>query len=160
MNETTLILSCGASSNKVAVISLPSYHKEMKKTKASSKLITREMQAKSIKYLRFCGFRGIFSLVWIPSSVSSSSNSCYSVSTSSNSSDGYLFASDDDDLSSTVFNIHFEIEMDKLKNGEETELKKMMEIETFEKTSVLCKIDNSYVFALSDTISITGSPSF
>ena len=51
--------------------------------------------------------------------------------------------------------------MDKLKNGEETELKKMMEIETFEKTSVLCNIDNSYVFALSDTTDFhEGSPSF
>ena len=159
VNETTLILSCGASSNKVAVISLPSYHtyhKDVIKTKASSKLTTREMQSKSIKYLRFCGFRGVFSLVWIPSSVSSCSNS-----SCSNSSDGHLFASDDDDLSSTVFNTHFEIEMDKLKNGEGTELNKMMDIETFEKTSVLCNIDNSYVFALSDTTDFyEGSPSF
>ena len=142
VNETTLILSCGASSNKVAVISLPSYHTYLKaviKTKASSKLTTREMQSKSIKYLGFCGLRGIFFLVWIPSSVSSCSNSSCSVSSCSNSScswsscsnfsDGYLFASDDDDLSSTVFNIQFEIEMDNLKK----ELKKMMEIETFEK---------------------------
>ena len=114
------------------------------------------MQSKSIQNLRFCGFRGVFSLVWIPSSVSSCSNS-----SCSNSSDGHLFASDDDDLSSTVFNIHFEIEMDKLKNGEETELKKMVEIETFEKTSDLCNIDNSYVFALSDTTDFhEGSPSF
>ena len=51
--------------------------------------------------------------------------------------------------------------MDNLKNGEETELKKMMEIETFEKTSVLCNIDTSYVFALSDTTDFyEGSPIF
>ena len=87
-------------------------------------------------------------------------SSC-SNSSCSNSSDGHLFASDDDDLSSTVFNTHFEIEMDKLKNGEGTELNKMMDIETFEKTSVLCNIDNSYVFALSDTTDFyEGSPSF
>ena len=140
VNDTTLILNCRGDSNKLAVISLPSHRQEDMKTNTSSITTTREIRPRSIKYVRLSGLRGVFCLVWIPSSVFGSSN-CL---------DGYLFATD---LSknATFFRIDFEKELDQLENEGETDLKKMEEIPPLKKTFVFCRIDNSSVFALSNT---------
>ena len=148
-NDTTLILGCGRDSNKLAVISLPSHHQEDMKTNTSSNTTTREIQPRSIKYVRLSGLSGFFSLVWIPSSVFGSSN-CL---------DGYLFATDFS-RNATFFRIDFEKELDQLENEGETELKKMEEIPPLKNTTVFYRIDNSSVFALSETIRLfEGNPS-
>ena len=149
VNDTTLILNCGLDSNKLAVISLPSPHQEDMKTNTSSNTTTREIQPRSIKYVRLSGLSGFFSLVWIPSSVFGSSN-CL---------DGYLFATDFS-RNATFFRIDFEKELDQLENEGETELKKMEEIPPLKNTTVFYRIDNSSVFALSETIRLfEGNPS-
>ena len=141
VNDTTLILSCGRHcSNKLAVISLPSHHQEDMKRNTSSITTTREIQPRSIKYVRLSGLDNIYSLVWIPSSVFGSSN-CL---------DGYLIASSFA-RSAIFFRIDFEKELDQLENEGETELKKMEEIPPLKKTIVFCRIHNSSVFALSET---------
>ena len=140
VNDTTLILNCGLYSNKLAVISLPSHHQEDMKTNTSSNTTTREIQPRSIKYVRLSGLSYIFSLVWIPSSEFGSSN-CL---------DGYLIASDIY-RNATFFRIDFEKELDQLENEGETELKKMEEIPPLKNTIVYSRIDNSSVFALSET---------
>ncbi|XP_063724853.1 uncharacterized protein LOC134852917 isoform X2 [Symsagittifera roscoffensis] len=149
VNDTTLILQCGWDSNKLAVISLPSHHQEDIKTNTSSNTTTREIQPHSIKYVRLSGLSYIFSLVWIPSSEFGSSN-CL---------DWYLFATE---LSrnATFFRIGFEKELDQLGKEGETELKKMEEIPPLKNTMVYCRIDNSSVFALSETTEVyKGNPS-
>ena len=149
VNDTTLVLGCGLTSNKLAVISLPSHHQEDMKTNTSSIATTREIQPRSIKYVRLFGLRTVFSLVWIPSSVFGSSN-CL---------DGYLFATDFP-RNATFFRIDFEKELDQLENEGETELKKMEEIPPLKNTTVFCRIDNSSVFALSETTKVyKGNPS-
>ena len=140
VNDTTLILNCGADSNKLAVISLPSHHKEDMKRNTSSNTTTREIQPRSIKYVRLSGLSDIYSLVWIPSSVFGFSNGL----------NGYLFVTDYS-MNATFFRIDFEKELDQLENEGETELKKMEEIPPLKNTIVYSRIDNSSVFALSET---------
>ena len=141
VDDTTLVLNCGVESNKLAVISLPSHHKEDMKTNTSSNTTTREIQPRSIKYVSLSGLSDIVSLVWIPSSVFICSNRA----------DGYLFATDYS-MNATFFRIDFEKELDQLENEGETDLKKMEEIPPLKNTTVFCRIDNSSVFALSETI--------
>ena len=142
VNETTLLLSCGNDSNKVAVVSLPPQSLHNQTSSSSSSPSSSADSTANVKYVILTGVDRVFSLVWIPFGQPL---------------EGYLWVGDYNIEHTRVYKVDLETDLKNVETGHETQLQvhKMSPLE--KKLTPLCSTDDSTLFALSGDI-IEGRP--
>ena len=144
VNETTLFLSCGDSSNKVAVVSLPPQSRHNQTSSSSSSPSSSANSTVNVKYVILTGVDGVFSLVWTPSGQPH---------------EGYLWVGDILNNNTGVYRVDLEKDLKNVEAGHETQLQQVHNILP-PKNNILpvFPTDDSTIFAISGDYSFEGRP--
>ena len=134
VNETTLLLSCGTCSNKVAVVSLPPHSHHNRTSASSSSPFSSANSTVNVKYLIATGVDRVYSFVWTPSGEELQ---------------GYLWVGDFKNKKTLVFKVDLETDLKNVEAGKETQLQQVHNILPSEKGIIpLSPTDDSTIFAL------------
>ena len=146
VNETTLLLSCGFNTNKVAVVSLPpqSRHNQTSSSSSSPSSSANNTVNVNVKYVILTGVDGVFSLVWTPSGQPH---------------EGYLWVGDCMNDNTGVYKVDLEKDLKNVEAGHETQIQKVPNIlPPKNKITSLCPTDDSTIFAISGNNYAHGRP--
>ena len=134
VNETTLLLSCGFDTNKVAVVSLPPQSHHNRTSTSSSSPFSSANSTVNVKYVIATGVDGLVSLVWTPSGEELQ---------------GYLWVADGKNSKTFVYKVDLETDLKNVEAGHETQLQQLHNILPSEKGIIpLNPTDDSTIFAL------------